>query len=267
MSLIEDEIEAELRRHLQTTDPHMLQSVAEHATIVAALAERVRQTIVHACSDETFHQSTLTAELAKRWSTHADQLVVQASRRLTRASERTVRQLLIEADGAADALEEAAFMLTLLPDSVDPETLALLVGLADLVADTVRQYVRCSEAGRDLSSTSTTRMWTFLVGIDRLIDVHRQASAKKRTLTERLLRARRFSRSACRRRRGARLRADLDRPRALRRPGPRPRPAGPARPMTRSRSCLYRIGIIRCSYRSSGHMTYGREVSGFASRG
>jgi hypothetical protein len=152
VSLIEDEIEAELLRHLRTTDPHLLQAVTEHATIVAALAERVRQTIVHACSDETFHQSTLTAELAKRWSTHADQLVVQASRRHTRASERAVRQLLIEADGAADALEEAAFMLTLLPDAVDPETLALLVGLADLVTDTVHQYVRCLEQGRDLSS-------------------------------------------------------------------------------------------------------------------
>jgi len=189
MSLIEDEIEAELVRHLRTTDPHMLQAVAEHATIVAALAERVRQTVVHACSDETFHQSTLTAELAKRWSTHADQLVVQASRRPTGASQRAVRQVLIEADGAADALEEAAFMLTLLPDAVDPETLALLVGLADLVADTVSQYVRCLEQGRDLSSTSDySDVDDFLVGIDRLIDLHRQASAKKRTLTERLLR-------------------------------------------------------------------------------
>jgi len=188
-SLIEDEIEAELLRHVRTTDPHTLQAVSEHATIVAALAERVRQTVAHACSDETFHQSTLTAELAKRWSTHADQLVVQASRRLTRASEREVRQLLVEADGAADALEEAAFMLTLLPDSVDPETLALLVGLADLVTDTVREYVRCLQTGRDLSSDSSySDVDVFLVGIDRLIDLHRQASAKKRTLTERLLR-------------------------------------------------------------------------------
>jgi hypothetical protein len=188
-SLIEDEIEVELLRHVRSTDPHALQAVAEHATIVAALAERVRQTIVHASSSETFHQSTLTAELAKRWSTHADQLVVQASRRVTRASEREARQLLVEADGAADALEEAAFMLTLLPDAVDPETLALLVGLADLVADTVGQYVRCLEQGRDLSSTSDySDVDDFLVGVDRLIDLHRQASAKKRTLTERLLR-------------------------------------------------------------------------------
>jgi hypothetical protein len=189
LSLIEDEIEAELLRHLQATDPHMLQAVVEHAAIIAALAERVSQTIVLASSDDPFKQSTRTAELAKRWSTHADQLVVQASRRLSRASGRELQLVLAEADGAADALEEAAFMLTLLPGSVEPEALALLVGLADLVSDTVHQYGRCLAQGGGLSPASSySDVDDFLVGIDRLVDLHRQASAKKRTLTERLLR-------------------------------------------------------------------------------
>ena len=110
-----------------------------------------------------------------------DQLVVQACRRLDRVSVRDVRALLTEADGAADAFEEAAFMLTLLPDSVDSETLARLVGLADLVLDTVLQYVRCLEEFRDLSSTSSDPdMDSVLVDIERLVDLHRQAIEKRR---------------------------------------------------------------------------------------
>jgi hypothetical protein len=189
LSLIEDDIEAALRRPLQTTDLRMLQRVAEDVTIIAALTERVRLTLVSAYSDEPIQDSARTAELAKRWSNHVDQLAVQACRRFDRVSERDVRELLNEADGAADTLEEAAFMLTQLPDSVDPEMLVLLVGVADLVLDSVRQYVRCLEEFRDLSSTSSdSGMDSLLVDIERLVDLHRQAIEKRRALTERLLR-------------------------------------------------------------------------------
>lgn len=189
MSLIEDEIEAELLRHMQKTDPHMLQSVAEHAGIISALAERVRATLVEASGDGASGETARTAELAPRWSAQADHIVAHSCRRLDRVSERELRRLLTEADGAADALEEAAFLLTLLPPAVDRQTLSLLVSLADLVTDTVREYVRCLEEGRDLSATSpVSDVDGFLVAIDRLVDLNRQASAKKRALTERLLR-------------------------------------------------------------------------------
>ncbi len=187
-SVIEDEIEAALVEHLQTTDLDMLQNVADHATIITALTERVRDTLVHACGDESSLWSARTAELAKRWSAHADQLVVQACQRLDRAAARDLRQLLTEADGAADALDEAAFMLTLLPDSVDSGTLARLVGLADDVLDAVLQYDRCLEDFRDLSSTSSDPDVDRLLGdVEQLISLHRQAIEKRRALTERLL--------------------------------------------------------------------------------
>jgi uncharacterized protein Yka (UPF0111/DUF47 family) len=189
LSLIEDEIEAALLRHLQTTDSRMLQRVTEHATIIAALTKRVRHTLVNAYSDEPYRDSARTAELANRWSNHVDQLVVAACRRLERVSERDLRELLTEADGAADALEEATSKLTLLPDSIDLEMLALLVGVADLVLDSVRQYVRCLEEFRDLSPTSSdSDVDSLLLDIERLVGLQRQAIEKRRALTERLLR-------------------------------------------------------------------------------
>jgi hypothetical protein len=190
LSLIEDKIEAALLEHLQTTDPRLLQSVAAHSTIIASLTGRVRDTLIKASGDDSFPESARTAELARRWSTHADQLVVEACQRLNWVSEREVRQLLAEADRAADALEEAADRLTLLPDSVHSETLARLVGLADVVLDAVRQYIHCLEDFRDLSSSFTdSNMERVLIDIERLVDLHHQA-IEKRALAERLLHVR-----------------------------------------------------------------------------
>jgi hypothetical protein len=191
LSLIEDKIEAALLEHLQTTDPRLLQRVAAHSTIIATLTGRVRDTLIKASGDDSFPGSARTAELARRWSTHADQLVVEACQRLNWVSEREVRQLLTEADRAADALEEAADMLTLLPDSVHSETLARLVGLADVVLDAVLQYIHCLEDFRDLSSSFTdSNLERVLIDIERLVDLHHQAIEKRQALAERLLHAR-----------------------------------------------------------------------------
>ena len=118
------------------------------------------------------------------------------------------RVLLAEADGASDALEEAAFMLTLLPDSVDSETLVRLVGLADLVLDTVSPICSLSRASPrpvvDVQLLGCGRL--LLVDIDRLGRLapsgDREAADADRTAAAT---PRQFSRFACPRRRGARL--------------------------------------------------------------
>jgi hypothetical protein len=174
-----------------STDPRVLQSVAAHSTIIASLTGRIRDTLIKASGDDSFPGSARTAELARRWSTHADQLVVEACQRLNWVSEREVRQLLTEADRAADALEEAADRLTLLPDSVHSETLARLVGLADVVLDAVLQYIHCLEDFRDLSSSFTdSNADRVLIDVERLVDLHHQAIEKRRALAERLLHVR-----------------------------------------------------------------------------
>jgi hypothetical protein len=67
--------------------------------------------------------------------------------------------------------------------------LSLLAGLAHLVGGAVRQYMDCLEESRDLSTVSVrSDVESFLVTVDRLVDLGRQAHTAKRTLTEKLLR-------------------------------------------------------------------------------
>jgi hypothetical protein len=87
------------------------------------------------------------------------------------------------------ALEETAFLLTLVPQGIDAKMLSLLGGLAHIVGGAVRQYNDCLDESRDLSSASARAdVESFLVTVDRLVDLGRQAHAAKRGLTEKLLR-------------------------------------------------------------------------------
>ena len=100
-----------------------------------------------------------------------------------------LRPLLWEAGGAASALEETAFMLPLIPETVDPKIVSLLEGLADQVGATAREYVRCLEEGQDLSRSSDRRdVDSFLLSIDRLAALGRAANLSRRQATERIVR-------------------------------------------------------------------------------
>src|SRR5262249_54469799 len=134
-----------------------------------------------------------TPDLVQTWSVRADEIVAREWRVLdsNAGDSHQLRALLREADAAAEALEEAAFMVPLVPEGTDQKMLSLVSGVADLVGDTVRQYVRSLEEGQDLSRSSPrTDVDAFLVTIDRLVELGQEVNAAKRTLTERLLRGR-----------------------------------------------------------------------------
>jgi len=188
--LIEDKVEAELLRYLETPERHVLAGVAEHATMIAALADRVRHEFTLRKNHEGGDHGSRTTELAHGWTARADEMLRHETRYMeSSGGGHQLRPLLTEAGGAATALEETAFMLPLIPGAIDPKMLALLEGLADQVGATAREYVRCLEEGKDLSRSSDRRdIDSFLVTVDRLTALGRQTNLSRRTITERILR-------------------------------------------------------------------------------
>jgi hypothetical protein len=67
--LIQDEIEAELLTHLQTTERSALTLAAEHAAVVAALAERLQQVLLRARAGDRAGHAERVAAVAKSWET------------------------------------------------------------------------------------------------------------------------------------------------------------------------------------------------------
>jgi uncharacterized protein Yka (UPF0111/DUF47 family) len=139
--LIQDEIEAELAACLTTSERGLLETVSDHAMLLSALAERLRA--MPGRRDRLLADAARTAAFAKEWETRADDMVRNASRAVDPTERAHVlRRLLTEADEAIDALEEAAFFITLVPDDTPAGAAAPVAGLAELVADSVKEYVR-----------------------------------------------------------------------------------------------------------------------------
>jgi len=190
MSLIEDEVEAELLRYLRSNDRQMLADAADHAGIISALDEHVRHTLNNLKSGDVHDEASRTAELALSWTARADQIVRHAGRWLHASdTDHQLRALLAEAENVVSALEEASFLLTLVPEATDKRMVSLLGSLAYIVSGAIRQYTDCLEESRELSSASVrTDVESFLRTVDRLTDLGRQAHAAKRALTEKLMR-------------------------------------------------------------------------------
>jgi hypothetical protein len=191
LSLIEDEVEAELLRHLDTADRYVFRGAVDHATAIAALAERLRAAILHIKNGGSAADvSQQTQDLARTWSARADQIARHSSRLVGRMSNgHHLGLLFTEGACAIESLDEAAFLLTLVSPAIDPRTLSLLDSLADLMGGAFREYARCLEEGRELSSASArSDVDGFLIKIDRLVDLNRQATAAKREIVERSFR-------------------------------------------------------------------------------
>jgi hypothetical protein len=169
----------------------VLGRVSEHATMIAALADHVRLELLrrrHRDGADGADRSSHTPAVADSWTARADDLI-QQEWHVASASHETpaLRPLMAEASGAAAALDEMAFVLSLLPHGVEAETSALLDALADQVATASREYVRCLEEGQGLSRVSDRHeIDDFLITIDRLTTSGREAGESQRSIIERV---------------------------------------------------------------------------------
>jgi uncharacterized protein Yka (UPF0111/DUF47 family) len=185
--LIRDEIAAELRHYLDTAHQGMLQFAAEHASLIVELAMAVRDSLLTGNSTRDREFVERAAHRARRWEHSADELVMKARTARERSdTARGVPELLGIADDAADQLEEAIFLLTLLPsDNAATPSFRPLHELAGMLVEGAQEYLKAVENARHLERGSPRlRVQDFLEAVDRMItiehradDVHRHAQA------------------------------------------------------------------------------------------
>lgn len=180
--LIQDEVEAELLPLLATAPHNGLGLVADHAAYVAALSERVYQMVLASGRATPADETRRGASLAKRWEVRADELVRRL--RQTEDASRTgdvLRRLLQHGDDAADAFEEVAFLLTMVPESAPETAREALRQLAELARNGCRDYVRCVEHAKYLPrQRSANEIDEFLESVDRVLAFERATDAAER---------------------------------------------------------------------------------------
>jgi uncharacterized protein Yka (UPF0111/DUF47 family) len=186
--LIVDEIEAELLSHIDTSERATLVIASEHAALLGALGDRVRRALLRARGRQAHDEAERTAALAKGVETRADELVRRSQAVRGRSGATELGPLLTEADVAVDALEQAAFLLTLAPRAAMADTVDALAPLADLVSLATREYVRSLECARELPSEPVrSDLESLLVAVDRLQQIEHDADGVRRTAEAQLV--------------------------------------------------------------------------------
>jgi uncharacterized protein Yka (UPF0111/DUF47 family) len=183
--LIRDEISAELRHYIDTAHQWLLASAAEQGSLAVELAMAARDLLASSGGPVDRDLIERTVRRARKWEHRADQLVNRERGSRGEDSDRIVN-LLIHADDIPDALEDAIYRVSLLLSHGPADPSAALGGLAELVAEGAREYLKAVETARRLHrGSSRDEVEDFLRAIDRVVavehasdDTHRRAQAE-----------------------------------------------------------------------------------------
>lgn len=167
-ALIADQIRLLLTRHVSRHRDEFAQ-LSEHAAFCHALAEGVRDALAHGHETDLAAARKLAGR-AKSWERKADHLVMRL-REQANVNPRWMPFLhLIEgADDAADCLEEAAFILSLIAEDHhkgwNQELRDALRRLADKVLEAAQDHVKAIAVGRTLDETSLAQDQDEFLGV------------------------------------------------------------------------------------------------------
>ena len=181
--LIRDEIRAELLGRFETLEQTLLGLVGEHAATIVELAEAVHATLATAATSEG---AVAVARDAALRETRADDIVRRARSLAGRAPRAaTLLRLVVEADDAADGLEESAFLLTLLPA---PERAgafsAPLLALAALLPAAARAWAECVHAAGQIRRGGERRIIDgFLEAVESVATAEHRTDDAQRSVT------------------------------------------------------------------------------------
>jgi uncharacterized protein Yka (UPF0111/DUF47 family) len=184
--LIRDEVKVELGRSFQNAQQGLLGVAARIATLVFEIASRLHDGLLRAAEAPSAELRRRTAERAGRWETRADELVNEGRQLLRRAAGGELyRQLLEQADDAADALEEGAFFLGLLPaEGVADAPLEPLQRLAGEVVEASQELVKCFHLAVQIQHGGAREdVQDFLEAVDRTFHLEHRTDDTQREVT------------------------------------------------------------------------------------
>ncbi|MFN4128684.1 MAG: DUF47 family protein [Paracoccaceae bacterium] len=186
LTQIEDQTRLLLSRHMARHRDEFA-ALEEHAAFCHALAEGLRDALAHGQERDAAAARKL-AERAKGWERKADQMVIRLREEAARNPHRQpFLQVIEKADDAADALEEAAFLFSLIGEGRHKgwtaEIRAAFLRLAGQVLDAMQDHVRALAIARTLGEDSTADDHdAFLSTCWRVVHAERASDALTRDL-------------------------------------------------------------------------------------
>jgi hypothetical protein len=187
MRLMKDEIEAGLAERLQSAEGDFIRQALRHLGLSRMLAGDIRDALVGGRLASDAERSALAAR-ATRLEQKGDRLTLEArtlARRIGEAGR--LRQVIDQAEEALDALDEAAFLFSLLSGPLDGTQAEALAALAEVTVDSAGQIVTACEAASRTPSDRRQDRIEALQAVDAVCAAERKADAAERRLVALLL--------------------------------------------------------------------------------
>ncbi len=191
LALIGDEVRAELVGYVRTARQELFELIVVHAELVVSIGESARDALEQAALAHPSRDRSDIARLASDWEQRADDLVKEVREACARAEDPTpFLDLIREADDVADALEEATYSWSLLPQGqVTGEVLDNSQRMIALVLDAARSHLRAVQLAREVQRGSPSEdMDSFLEATHRIVALERDADDSLRTVQAALVR-------------------------------------------------------------------------------
>jgi len=177
LSLVRDEVRAELISYVRTARQELLELIGAHGELVVSIGELARDALEQAALPHPSRDRSDIARLARDWEQRADELVNEARGACARTEDPApFLDLVREADDVADALEEATYSWSLLPQGrVSGKVLRESQRMMALVLDAARCHLRAVHLGREIQRGSPTEdMDSFLETTHRIVALERE---------------------------------------------------------------------------------------------
>jgi len=191
LSLVGDEARAELIGYVRTARQELLELIAAHAELVESIGEAARDALEQAALERPSQDRAELARQARAWEQRADELVNEVRGACSRAEEPApFLELVQEADDVADALEEAAFSWSLLPQGrVSGSVLGQSRRMMALVLDAARSHLRAVDLAREIHRGSPSEdMDSFLETTHHIVELERDTDEGLREVQAALVR-------------------------------------------------------------------------------
>jgi hypothetical protein len=179
--LIRDEIQADLSRRFETAESSVLTVLVRHLGLSRGLAGAISD-VLSATGAATLADRRRLAFRAKQIEEKGDRLTVTAREISARIRESgMLRPVIDEVENATDALEDCAFLLSLVPEA-DASMLAVapLIRLSEIVIDSAGHLVRATEAASRLPKGQRADAVASLQAIDAVVTAERSADGAER---------------------------------------------------------------------------------------
>jgi hypothetical protein len=190
LRLMRDEIQAGLVDRLQSAEGDLIRTTLRHLGLSRMLAADIRDALVGGRLAPAAERVALAVH-ATRLEQKGDRITLQAREfagRLTEANP-SLRRVIDEAEEALDALDEAAFLFSLLRDPDDDAQVGALSALADITVDSAGQLVRACEAASRAPLDRQQDMTEALQAIEAVGVAERAADVAERGMIASLMRA------------------------------------------------------------------------------